>query len=277
MVHVGDMMRAERTLCQANFYANVKNILSQGPLPTFVLAGDNDYLDCPDPGDAWGIYLNQFNEFDEEWSYRLPAGVPILGVDRWLLPENVPLEENATRWTTRPEMFSFVQEGVLFLSMTLMHVPDELPPDELFQERVADSKLWVTQQVTEAAVAHTLRGVVMFGHARIAGYLRPFFMELKQVFYDAMVYVPVLYIHGDGHEFNFNDNFGTNIGWSQFIDIQVDQGAYADPLLVEVALWTNGVMTPLVSNNPNQFIAGNGLFRIDRQSGRYPNIEDENV
>lgn len=270
-------MVAERTACQANFYTHIKNILSQGPLPTFVLAGDNDYLDCPSPDEAWGFYQDHFSDFDEEWSYRLPAGVPLLGVDRWLLPENVPLEENVTRWTTRPEMFAFVEEGILFLSLTLMHTPDELPPDGLFQERVTDSKKWVTQQVKEAAAEHTIRGVVMFGHARISGYLRPFFMELKQIFSDALVTGPVLYIHGDGHEFNFNEGFGQSIAWNEFIDIQVDQGAYADPLLVEVGLWTDGILTPLTSNNPNQYIAGDGVFRIDRQSGRYPSIQDENV
>lgn len=275
-------MVAKRTACEPGFYLHVKNILSQGPLPTFVLAGDNDYLDCPKPEEAWDHYTSTFIDFDEDWTYRLPAGVPVLGVDRWLLPENVPLEENITRWTTRPEMFSFAEDGILFLSMTLMHVPDELPPDALFQERLADSKTWVTQQVTEAAEEHTsrgerLRGVVMFGHARIAGYLRPFFMELKQVFYDANVFVPILYIHGDGHKFGINENFGTNIGWNEFVDIQVDQGAYADPLLIEVALSEGGLMQTLISNNPNQFIVGNGLFRVDRQKGRYPSIEDEDV
>lgn len=271
-------MRAERTGCQQGYYQSVKNILSRGPLPTFVLAGDNDYLDCPNPDIAWGHYLDAFIDFDEEWFYRLPAGVSPLGVDRWLLPENVPLEENVTRWTTRSEMFSFLEDGILFLSMTLMHVPDDLPPDQLFQERLADSKTWVKQQITEAAAANDrLRGVVMFGHARIAGYLRPFFMELKQIFYDAFIFAPVLYIHGDGHKFNWNDNFGRNIGWPQFIDLQVDQGAYADPLLVEVALSQDGILQPLISNNPNQYIAGNGLFRIDRQNGRYPSILDENV
>jgi len=283
VVHCGDMMKAQRTGCEPGFYQNVKNILSQGPLPTFVCAGDNDYLDCPNPELAWEHYLDTFSDFDEEWSYRLPAGVPVLGVHRWLLPENVPLEENVTRWTTRPEMFAFSEDGILFLSMTLMHVSDELPPDALFQERLADSKTWVTQQVTEAATEHRqrgerLRGVVMFGHARIAGYLRPFFMELKQVFYDALVLVPVLYIHGDGHKFIINDNFGTNIGWPQFVDVQVDQGAKADPLLIEVALSPGGlIQQSLISNNPNQYIVGNGLFRIDRQNGLYPSIDDEDV
>eukprot|EP00544_Gedaniella_sp_CCMP2646_P003648 CAMPEP_0202494024 /NCGR_PEP_ID=MMETSP1361-20130828/10418_1 /ASSEMBLY_ACC=CAM_ASM_000849 /TAXON_ID=210615 /ORGANISM="Staurosira complex sp., Strain CCMP2646" /LENGTH=447 /DNA_ID=CAMNT_0049124409 /DNA_START=122 /DNA_END=1465 /DNA_ORIENTATION=+ len=278
LVHVGDMMRAERTGCQQGYYQSVKNILSLGPLPTFALAGDNDYLDCPNLDTAWEYYLDTFSDFDQEWLYRLPSGVPPLEVGRWLLPENVPLEQNVTRWTTRSEMFSFTEEGILFLSMTLMHVPDDLPPDTLFQERLADSKAWVTQQVTQAAAADDpLRGVVMFGHARIAGYLRPFFMELKQIFYDAFIFAPVLYIHGDGHKFNWNDNFGRGIEWPQFVDIQVDQGAYADPLLVEVALSQGGTLQPLTSNNPSQFIAGNGLFRIDRQRGRYNSIEDENV
>lgn len=308
------MMKAHRTGCRHGNYLQIRNILSQAPLPTFVLAGDNDYLDCPKPSEAWTHYMNTFSDFDEDWMFRLPAGVPTLAVDRWLQPENVPLQQNVTRWTTRPEMFSFSEDGILFLSMTLMHVPDDLPPDALFQERLADSKRWVAQEVTEASMEHKnrgerLRGVVMFGHAMITGYLRPFFMELKQIFYEAVVVVPVLYIHGDGHKFNINENLGPNLlGWNQFVDIQVrtltlvddcpliplyitlthshchfrlaqvDQGAYADPLLIEVALLQGGsLMQALVANNPNQFIVGGGLFRVDRQDGRYPSIEDEDV
>lgn len=283
LVHCGDMMKAQRTGCAQGYYQNVRNILSQGPLPTFVLCGDNDHVDCEAPDIAWEYYLDSFVDFEQDWLYRLPDGVPPLGVTRWLLPENVPLEDNATRWTTRSEMFSFAEDGILFLSMTLMHVPDGLAPDDLFQERLADSKAWVTQQVNKAVTEHRsrgeqLRGVVLFGHARIAEHLRPFFMELKQVFYDALVYVPVLYIHGDGHVWNVNENFGSSIGWTQFTDVQVDQGAKADPLLIEVAFPPKGgIMQQLISNNRNQYVVGNGLFRIDRQNGEYNNIQDENV
>lgn len=57
----------------------------------------------------------------------------------------------------------------------------------------------------------------------------------------------------------------------------MDQGAYADPLLVEVAMSQYGLMQSLTVDNANQFIVGNGLFRIDRQKGRYTSIEDEDV
>ena len=48
------------------------------------------------------------------------------------------------------------------------------------------------------------------------------------------------------------------------------QGGKADPLLIEVAPLRNGVMEPLEKENELQYIFGNGLFRVDRQNGRYP-------
>lgn len=41
LVHVGDFMRAKYTECSSQSYSIIKNILSESPLPTFVLAGDN--------------------------------------------------------------------------------------------------------------------------------------------------------------------------------------------------------------------------------------------
>lgn len=58
--------------------------------------------------------------------------------------------------------------------------------------------------------------------------------------------------------------------WIGFTDIQVDQGGKADPLLVEVAPLQKGVMKPFKKESDMQHVFGDGLFRIDRQKGRYP-------
>jgi hypothetical protein len=52
-------------------------------------------------------------------------------------------------------------------------------------------------------------------------------------------------------------------------EIQVAQGAKADPLLVTVVMAKNGIMKPIVAENGIQTIVGNDLFLIDQQGGCY--------
>lgn len=263
MVHVGDMMKGKRTGCGEAYFLLVRNILSKGPLPAFVLAGDNDYLDCPVLEVAWLYYLNSFVNFEQDWTYKLPTGVPPLNVTRWT--EGVAVGN----WTTsRPEMFAFVEDGILFMSLTLMRMPEDASPDDLFYERLDASKQWVTHVLSTHDATQT-RGVVMFGHAFFTDTTRPLFSDLRAIFYAYNFYLPTLYIHGDGHEFSVQLNIGSQFEWDTFQGVQVEQGALADPLLITVAPLVNGIMIPLTQENDMQTVLGNGLFRIDRQNGNY--------
>lgn len=42
-VHVGDLQKTQRSLCKEDYYRMVQKVLRKGPLPTYVLAGDNDW------------------------------------------------------------------------------------------------------------------------------------------------------------------------------------------------------------------------------------------
>jgi hypothetical protein len=264
LVHVGDMMKGKQTLCLESYYLTVRNILFQSPLPAFVLMGDNDYLDCPYPEQAWSYYLNAFVDFEQEWSTVLPTGVPLLNVTRWT--DEVAVVGNFT--TARPEMFKFVEDGILFMSLTVMNMPDGVAPDALFYERVDHSKTWAETALYEMGSSQ-LRGVVMFAHGLIGDALIPFFGELKDIFYAYNVDVPTLYVHGDGHQFHIGLNMGQQFNWSSFIDIQVEQGALADPLLIGVAPVVNGITSPLLQETDMQTVLAGGLFRVDQQNGCY--------
>lgn len=263
-VHVGDMQKAYRTNCELTHFYKVANILLQGPLPTFVQVGDNDYLDCADPPTAFSNYRQTFVGLEGNWTHSL-------GVERWTTPELVPVEYDVTRMVQNPDMFAFVEDGILFMSFNLLNMnldQGELP-DDLFYERLADSTHWVTKQLQKHK--SEIRGVVMFSHAMVSPDIRPFFENLQTVFVAEGVFNPVLYIHGDGHDFKINTELGQKLGWPQFTRIEVDQGAYADPLLITVARNNGGLVETLVPDaSGNQFLLGNGLFLVDRQNGRYP-------
>ena len=60
--------------------------------------------------------------------------------------------------------------------------------------------------------------------------------------------------------------------WKYFYDIQVDQGAFADPCIV--LKWpnkqVNGKLIPLQQQqHESQLLLGKGLVRIDQQRGLY--------
>jgi hypothetical protein len=76
-------------------------------------------------------------------------------------------------------------------------------------------------------------------------------------------------MHGDEHKFSIIDNLAQNYDWEYFTEIQVAQGAKADPLLVTVVMAKNEIMEPIVAENGIQTIVGNGLFLIDQQGGCY--------
>lgn len=272
VVHVGDMQKSQRTNCELSYFYRIANILLQGPLPTFVQVGDNDYLDCPDKTAAFDNYLNTFVGFEGNWTHSL-------NVDRWTTLEPVPMEYDIARMASNPEMFAFLEDGILFMGYTLlnMNLDQGEQPDQLFYERLEDSKAWVRKQLTEKQQQGRIRGVVMFSHAMVSPDIRPFFEDLKDMFTNAGVYAPVLYIHGDGHDFKINTELGSNLGWPQLTRVEVDQGAYADPLLITVAPDLGGIVQNLVADNSGlQFVVGNGMFLIDRQNGRYPDSVNPN-
>jgi len=256
-VHVGDYNKPDDTKCSREHFEKVYDILWNGPLPTFVLAGDNDFLDCPDKEEAWDRYLETFVDFEREWDGNLPEGARELDVKRW----NYDVELDGYGSVARPEMFAFYEDGILFISLAILNKGDE---DDEFDERVDVSTSWVKRSVSEFK-DDGLRGIVLFSHAEDSDDLEDFFEDdLKSVmdYYD--IDVPVVYICGDNHEWDLDKKY-----WKGFIYVQLDQGGCGDPLLIEVAPVVDGETQWFESAASSQYIIGDGLFRIDRQDGRY--------
>ena len=257
-VHVGDLQKPARTLCSSLTYQTVFNYLRQGPLPTFVLPGDNDWADCPDRDESLGYYRTYFNYFDQHWSTASSTNNPqkeIMAVDYSI---------------DYPEIFRFIHHDILFLSVHLIDTkPDPNDSKKLWEEwdnRMAANIEWVY----DAFSVHPnveFRAVVIFGHGQISQDTRVFFDGIVPAFLNGFrTDMPVLYLHGDGHNWDVNTKISTQLNWDAFIDIQVDQGAFADPLVVEIAIGN----TVLEVEHELQYVFANGLLRVDRQRGRYP-------
>lgn len=208
-VHVGDFQQWRQTSCGANAYTDFRTTLLKSPVPVLVLAGDNDYLDCPLPQVAWDIYIDTFSTIENEWNDRLPTGIDELEVNRW--------------FSQRPELFSFVSNDILFLSANLLNAPDEQVNTEEWNTRMDANVAWIMQESEAAFAQYDIRGVVMFSHAQPSSNLRNYYVTiLEQVFADRRQ-LPVLNIHGDGHIFMIDTRFSEDTNWSGFVDLQVDQ------------------------------------------------------
>lgn len=247
-VHVGDIQKPARTLCAESNYFQVSQYLLQGPLPTFVLPGDNDWADCPDPYQALGYYHKYFDYFEQRWTNTT---VPRMAV-----------EYNATY----PEMWRFTYNEILFISIQLIDSRTEMTPEDWIARMQANIN-WVWTSVGNLLPP----AVVIFGQGQFGNETKEFFEGIYPLFSGTRVSTPVMYIHGDGHKWDLNDKVQSQLNWPMFTDVQVDQGAFADPIIVEFSV---NPYAPLVQEHDLQYVFANGMIRIDRQRGRYPTGSD---
>lgn len=235
-VHLGDFNTPDETNCSRDHFESVADILKMGPLPTFALSGDNDYLDCPSRSKAWNQYLDIFVGLEDEWDHDID-------VNRFT-------QGSSSRPGGR-ELFAFYEQGILFVSTVVMN-------GDGFGNRAEVSKDWIQGNLVEYKDDDDFRGVIIFSHAERSSNVESFLEDVKAVFEDKEVDVPVLYLCGDRHRFQ---TVGGYAGWGQLDYVSVDKGGCANPILVEVADPGDSL------SGSNVF--GNGLFRINRRGGRY--------
>lgn len=105
-VHLGDFNAPDDTGCSSSHFQNVANILADGPVTTFVLVGDNDYLECSNENEAWSRYKDTFDGFEDKWNHSL-------AVDR--------KSGGSSSGPGGSELFAFYEDGILFVSTILMN------------------------------------------------------------------------------------------------------------------------------------------------------------
>lgn len=199
--HIGDIKSGEAP-CVEPAYKTVAGILRKSPRPMFIVPGDNEWNDCPDPDDAWRL-----------WSLHL------LHLERsFTLPFPVATQE------TRQENFAFVTHGVLFIGLNL--VGGTIHDAAEWTRRHADNLAWTRRHLTERQ-AH-VRAAVLLAQANPTEAHRDYFDGLVE---SAPAFgKPILYIHGDAHTFYCKRSFANKA----IFDIQIDEGAKAPPLKVRI-------------------------------------------
>jgi hypothetical protein len=201
VVHLGDI-KTGRSPCDEAVYVKVSSMLAKSVPRLFIIPGDNEWNDCPDPDAAWELWEKYFQRFDERWPHSF-------GVFRQL---------------EREENFSFLRGGVLFIGLNLVggrvHDADE------WKRRHAENLEWTRRNLRR--FGDQAASVVVFGHAKPNRKHDDFFTPFVE---DAARFEkPILYLHGDGHRWIHDRPFDAK----NILRVQVDQGGIAPPVLITI-------------------------------------------
>ena len=185
LVHLGDIntgaLAKSGKLGEDRYSSMAKWLTAGSSIPAYIVPGDNEWNDRPDPDVGWA-----------HWTKHLLR-----------LEETIAPSWKTERQEVREENFAFVHGGVLFIGLNLVggavHDPIE------WATRFKQDNDWVEAQYEKHK--GSVRAAVLFAQANVIGQGRPKvavnllfspfttrFAELSAAFEK-----PVLFIHSDGH------------------------------------------------------------------------------
>ena len=241
MVHVGDIKVSSGAVpCNNRAYSDVASIFSHqsnainyNPEDVFFVVGDNEWMDCWRPDDAWELWTEHFG----------PNNTFGFGTFR---SKGIAVE----RQTDRSENFAFFMNNVLFIGLNIIGGKDA--GDESVR-LVQDFNFTRSKLEHYSDSNYDMKATVIFGHAFLRGVRRTYFgNDLFALLRDQYQDLPVMYLHGDGHSacVRYPDKENSN-----FVDVMVEQGGHASPIKVSVM------------SNPND--ETDIIFDIDKRDGFY--------
>ncbi|MEM7234809.1 MAG: hypothetical protein AAF517_21700, partial [Planctomycetota bacterium] len=198
VLHVGDI-KTSTTPCEDGLYSRIAEMMARSKRQIFIVVGDNEWNDCPDPNAAWELWKKHYLHYDKRWKSQF----------------------SVVRQEKRTENFAFVRKGVLFLGLNI--VGGRVNSRVEWNRALLEALEFTRGQVK---LHHaSLRRVVIQAHANPNANHRLYFDGLSELAEE--VDVPYLYLHGDGHRWIQNRPFPAQ----NILRVQVDQGGIAEPLL----------------------------------------------
>ena len=234
VVHLGDLRLArDNPPCVRSEYNDAAMRLHASHVPVFVIVGDNDWTDCPNRQEGWDLWFETFVSFESEhWDH----------------------EFQIRRQSGRTENFSFVHKGNLFVGLNIVGgVPGSTDTRE-WEVRLSEQLNWLKFLVRDyrhSSSDGVVGRVVVFGHANPNSYHnRYFFNGLKTFVRDELKnQIPMLYMNGDQHVWQYNQNW---YGQSSWLRVMLSGNAIDPP--TKVTVQSNG-----------RYQVPSEAFRIDRR------------
>jgi hypothetical protein len=195
--HLGDIKK-QSDPCDESVYSDVASYLMELAVPVFIVPGDNETTDCEDETQAWNFWVQYFLNFELNF-----CGAPV-----------------AENQIVQPENFAFVKKGVLFIGINLV--------SGISSSIMTNDADWVEQQLEQKV--SQVRGAVIFSQSGPSSSRATFFDIFDPA---AQTFAkPVLFIHGDGHEWMMDNPFSA----SNVLRVQVDDGGSEAPVQITVTM-----------------------------------------
>ncbi|MCG8608765.1 DNRLRE domain-containing protein, partial [bacterium] len=253
LVHVGDIKSGSGS-CGEFHYERIASILKSLEVPRFILPGDNEWTDCSDEDQAWTFWEKHLLDLDKNFCH----------------PPTIQ------RHSIRQELFAFVRKGVLFVSVNIIGGHND-------SQILAYSSDWITRQLRDNGP--DVRAAVIFAHASPRGSFSEEFSAAAIAFGK-----PVLYIHGNDHSWERQDNYlASNItrvsidrGDDSPVHVTVthDDRGNARIFLFERDPWPVGTQPyerpPCVETDPDSVIAGTSERLFQATDATFVRSDDPN-
>jgi len=206
LVHLGDIF-VGNTACDIKGYEAIHNIMLQSHAPAFLVPGDNEWNDCfrSNIDIGWNHWTDHFIGFENNWNHNL----------------------SVMRQPGYEENFYFIKKRTLVFGLNIVG------------GRVHDKTEWTTRLRSEYAWVRDIMllnlvdmnmtdGVILMAHAHPSEDHKEFFNAFSVFLRDELKNeFPVLYLHGDGHNFMYTPNYHDQ---SNFLRIQ-HEGGTNEPVL----------------------------------------------
>ena len=216
VVHLGDIKSGSSIVDPAAYFPQVSSLLRTSDKPVFIVLGDNEFNDMPDPDASYSAWKDNFTKFDKYWNHDLGTKY-----------QNV-----------RPENFSFVADDTLFVGLNLVGSSVHDPAE--WADRSADDLVWIQDRF--AMYGATANNAVIFGHAspEHSGYetFEAGFLTVAQDFQK-----PILYLRGDDHNWKLDNLYSVAPNITR---VTLDRTGSNPPLQVSI---TNDPDDPFLSDH----------------------------
>jgi hypothetical protein len=206
LVHLGDIFIGD-TECNIEDYIVIHDVMLQSHVPAFVVPGDNEWNDCQRPNIeiGWDHWTDHFLEFENNWNHTF----------------------SVMRQPDYEENFYFIHKRTLFFGLNI--VAGRVHDETEWKTRLKSEFLWV-KDIMELNLVdmETADGVILMAHAHPSEDHQEFFNAFRMyIKNDLENQFPVLYLHGDGHNFLNTHNFHNQ---PNFLRIQ-HEGGTNEPVL----------------------------------------------
>ena len=228
VVHLGDLRNADRRQeCRPVEYQYASRLLQFSAAPVFVVLGDNDWMDCPNPDEAFEYWNEEFQHFAST---------------HWTL--NGTKFQNFQRMPQRPETFSFVHAETLFLGLTIPDGKNSMNNNNVarreWNARLEEQVEWTMELIDayQKSLGEDRTGrVVIFGHADATRFHNRYFYTLTDYTRRQARSLPILYVNGDGHKWSYDPWY---FNQESFLRIMVAGGKGSTQPPVQITIEATG-------------------------------------